>query len=148
MERIVMSVGSQYEGPEVRQYLWDIERQFRSIVTGHHVVGISDSRVRELAFLLRVSGSITSFEGQPVEEFKYGRSDHSISIDFLFQTGEYVNTTPTERLLLFATRMRQAVPVLIEGCRKKGFAVEPELLRVSMEEYAKKIDELATSGAS
>lgn len=81
---IPMTVGTQCEGgSRTYEYEYAIDRAFRKACYDIKLSSL-DVRVQELAILLRLGGQFGEFEGDPVENIKYGRNRSYISVDYLY----------------------------------------------------------------
>ena len=102
-----------------------------------------DSRVRQLSLLLRVSGSVKQYEGEPVECVKFGRRREWISVDLLLWVKDWRNRTSVEIARVLADRIRGVPPVVARACRAKNVAANESALQTEMDAFAEAVLNLA-----
>ncbi|MBL8761113.1 MAG: hypothetical protein JNL50_07405 [Phycisphaerae bacterium] len=102
-----------------------------------------DARVRQLSLLLRVSGAVKQYEGEPVECVKFGRRREWISVDLLLWHEDWRGRTSQEIARVLADRIREVPRVVAQACRAKKVAVEEAVLQSEMDTYASAVVALA-----
>lgn len=102
-----------------------------------------DSRIKQLSLLLRVSGNIQRFEGQPVENVKFARDRKWVSVDILLWETEWEGKTNSEIAAVLASRVR-IVPEVIEPLmQKRKLEMDKNLLTEELSRFAKGFQQLA-----
>lgn len=98
-----------------------------------------DPRVKQLSLLLRVSGPVKQYEGNPVEEVKFGRSREWISVDLLVWQRDWQDRTYRQIADVLCDRVRAVPSVVAVACRAKKVSIDEEMLGREMEEYIQNI---------
>jgi hypothetical protein len=103
-----------------------------------------DARVKLLSILLRISGTFTVFEGQDVENVRFGRGRSYISVDWLY--AERFRTTRDFEFLisLVLGRLRRTPAVIADVCGRRSVSIDRALLTRECEEMGKIITNYAT----
>jgi hypothetical protein len=102
-----------------------------------------DSRIERLVFILRVSGEIVVFEGQPVENVKFPRGRACVSLDILLWERDWEGKSNREIAAVLARRVR-AVPAVLEPLmRKRKLAIDTAMLSDELDRFAAGFQELA-----
>ena len=102
-----------------------------------------DTRIRQLSLILRVSGEVVVFEGQPVENVKFARSREWVSVDILLWERDWEGKTNREIAAVLARRVR-AVPAVLEPLmRKRKLAIDTAMLSDELDRFADGFQELA-----
>lgn len=102
-----------------------------------------DSRIRQLSLLLRVSGEIGVFEGQPVENVKFARAREWVSIDILLWERDWQGKTNRQIAAVLARRVRTVPAVLEPLMRKRKLAIDAAMLTDELDRFATGFQELA-----
>jgi hypothetical protein len=102
-----------------------------------------DSRIRQLSLLLRVSGEIGVFEGQPVENVKFARAREWVSIDILLWERDWQGKTNRQIAAVLARRVRSVPAVLEPLMRKRKLAIDAAMLTDELDRFATGFQELA-----
>jgi hypothetical protein len=102
-------------------------------------LGSLDARVKEFGFLLRVSGTILVFEGQDVENVRFGRGRSYVSVDWLY--AERITTIrDIETLIsLVLARLRRTPDVVADVCKRRKVAIDHGLFTSECEQMGELI---------
>jgi hypothetical protein len=122
-----IGVGVQMGGGFVTyEFGYVIERLMRDATETFRIQSL-DARVRRLAFLLRVSGKFTVFEGDDVENVKFGRYRSSVSVDWLYAE-KYTKLRDIRALVALVTsRLRKTPNVLAAVCAQRAVKIDYSL---------------------
>lgn len=98
-----------------------------------------DARVKEFGFLLRVSGTITVFEGQDVESVRFGRGRSYISVDWLY--AERLRAIRDFEVLsgLVLGRLRRTPGVVSDVCKRRKVAIDEAMFTRECEQIGELI---------
>jgi len=110
-------------------------RLMKSCAEGVELASL-DPRVSKLALLLRVSGPIQQFEGNPVEGVKIGRDRSYISCDLLVWIPEWEGQSRAHIAGVLADRVRRVPDVLAPVCQKRKVAIDRDRLARELNDYA------------
>ena len=102
-----------------------------------------DSRLKRLVFILRVSGEIVVFEGQPVENVKFPRGRACVSVDILLWERDWQGKTNRQIAAVLARRVRTVPAVLEPLMRKRKLAIDAAMLTDELDRFAAGFQELA-----
>jgi hypothetical protein len=102
-----------------------------------------DSRLKRLVFILRVSGEIVVFEGQPVENVKFPRGRACVSVDILVWERDWQGKTNRQIAAVLARRVRTVPAVLEPLMRKRKLAIDTAMLTDELDRFATGFQELA-----
>jgi hypothetical protein len=102
-----------------------------------------DSRLKRLVFILRVSGEIVVFEGQPVENVKFPRGRACVSVDILLWERDWQGKTNRQIAAVLARRVRTVPAVLEPLMRKRKLAIDAAMLTDELDRFATGFQELA-----
>ncbi len=102
-----------------------------------------DSRLKRLVFILRVSGAIVVFEGQPVENVKFPRGRACVSVDILLWERDWQGKTNRQIAAVLARRVRTVPAVLEPLMRKRKLAIDAAMLTDELDRFAAGFQELA-----
>lgn len=83
------------------------------------VLNSLDPRVVDLTFILRVDGKFGTFEGEPVENVKFGRVRDYISVDFLIKEHEWRDRTVQQITDVLIARVERTPEVLAAACKDR-----------------------------
>lgn len=102
-----------------------------------------DDRVRTLSLLLRVSGRVQKFEGEPVENVKFARNREWASVDLLVWEREWEGKPRPAIAAVLADRVRGVPAVLEPLFRKKGLRIDRGGLAAELERFGAAFQQLA-----
>lgn len=102
-----------------------------------------DHRIEQLSLLLRVSGNIQRFEGQPVENVKFARDRKWVSLDILLWEKEWEGKTNPEIAAVLAGRVRSVPDVIEPLMQNRKLAMDKKLLAEELSRFAKGFQQLA-----
>jgi hypothetical protein len=131
-----IEIAGEYGGPNIESVLIVSRKVLRPAAMGL-LLHSMDSRVKHLTMILRVSGSLKKYEGNPVEEVKFGRSREWISVDLLLWERDWQGRTYSEIADVLCDRVRLVPFVVAAACRVKKVAVDEGKLRLEMDDFIK-----------
>ena len=94
---------------------------------GQMSLGSLDPRVKKFGFLLRVSGTFLVFEGQDVENVRFGRGRSYVSVDWLYAE-RITKMRDIESLIsLVLGRLQRTPDVVADVCKRRKVAIDHTL---------------------
>jgi len=88
----------------------------------------------EFAIVLRVSGSISSFEGEGCQKLRISRKGRYVTIDIVMPRSRWEGVAPQEIKDFLATMTREALGLIVNRIRKLKLEVDSERLEKDLDQ--------------